>query len=192
MGMKPRPIREFHAEDRATWRAWLASNHDSCAAVTLVFYRKAVGKPCISYEDAVREALCFGWIDGIKRKVDDERYSFRFTPRRATSKWSESNKRRVAELAEAGLLQSAGIAAIERARESGVWDQPARPPVPDTMPDELREALAASEPARAAYEALPPSHQRNWLRYVAEGKRSDTRARRAARCISELSTAAHN
>lgn len=186
MGAKPRPGREFYAEDRAAWRSWLATNHDTAREVALVFYRKALGKPCISYEEAVREAICFGWIDGIKRKLDDQRYSYRFTPRRPESKWSESNKRRVAELTEAGLLRPAGIAAIERARASGIWDKPARAPLPDRMPEELERALASSKSAHRAFFALPPSHRRNWLRYVAEAKQTATRARRAARCVSEL------
>lgn len=186
MGMKVRASREFYAPERAIWRQWLSDNHDRYHEVALVFYRKAVGKPCISYEDAVQEAVCFGWIDGIKRKLDEERYSYRFTPRRPGSKWSDSNKRRVALLEEAGLLHPAGIAAIERAKASGIWEQQARSPVPDTMPVELQRALDAAPGAKQVFEALAPSHKRNWLRYVAEGKRVETRERRSARCVGEL------
>ena len=186
MGAKSRRAPQFFAADRATWRSWLAANHGRATQVSLVFYRKATGRRCIAYDDAVQEALCFGWIDGIKHKLDDERYSFRFTPRRPGSKWSDSNKRRVALLTAQGLLQPAGIAAIERAKQSGVWDQPALSPLPATMPAELSWALAASAPAARAYDALAPSHKRNWWRFIAEGKQAETRERRAAKCVAEL------
>jgi len=186
MGMKPRPSKDFYARDRAAWRGWLSDNHEKRTAVALVFYRKATGKDCVSYDDAVQEALCFGWIDGIKRKIDDERYSYRFTPRRAKSKWSDSNKERVALLTREGLLQPAGIAAIERAKKSGVWELQAKAQVPKSIPVELKRALANAATARAAYEALAPSHKRNWWSYIAEGKQAETRERRAAKCVIEL------
>ena len=103
----------FHAPDRAAWTAWLEAHHATAAEVFLVFYRKAVGKPTIGYDEAVEEALCFGWIDGIKHKLDDERYTYRFTPRRPGSVWSDSNKARVTRLAAAGKLRPPGQAAID-------------------------------------------------------------------------------
>ncbi len=186
MGMKPRPAKDFYAPDRASWRKWLAANHARYTEVRLVFYRKGTGEPCVSYDEAVSEALCFGWIDGIKNKLDDQRYCFRFTPRRPSSKWSDSNKRRVALLTEQGLLRPAGIAAIDAAKASGIWDQQARSPVPTTMPVELVDALAAKSGAKQAFEALTPGRKRDWLRYVAEAKQVDTRVRRAAKVVSEL------
>lgn len=186
MGLKPRAIREVYAEDRSVWRTWLARNHDRFAEVRLVFYRTSTGKPCIGYDEAVREALCFGWIDGIKHKLDEERYCFRFTPRSPKSKWSDSNKTRVAELEKQGLLRAPGIAVIDAARASGQWDKPARPPVPATIPCELERALAANPVARRAFGSLAPSHRREWWRYIADAKQESTRARRSAKCVAEL------
>lgn len=98
----------FYAKTRASWRRWLTRNHAKADAVQLVFYRKATGTPCVSYDEAVEEALCFGWIDGVRHKLDDQRYTNRFTPRKAKSNWSAINKARVERLERDGLLQSAG------------------------------------------------------------------------------------
>jgi uncharacterized protein YdeI (YjbR/CyaY-like superfamily) len=178
--------RQFCPRDRAAWTAWLEKHHASAPAVSLVFYRKAAGKPTVTYAEAVEEALCFGWIDGIKHKLDDERYTYRFTPRRPGSRWSAINRQRLAALDAAGKLRPAGRAAFAAARTSGILDAPAHPPDRDTMPAELTAALRATPNARAAFEALPPSHRRLWLRYVHEAKKAETRARRAAKAVAQL------
>jgi uncharacterized protein YdeI (YjbR/CyaY-like superfamily) len=182
-----RPLR-FYARDRAAWTRWLEDHHATEPEVFLVFYRKAAGKPTIAYAEAVEEALCFGWIDGIKHKLDDERYTLRFTPRRPGSTWSAINKERIAALRAAGKLRPAGRAAIEAARSSGLWDKPARTPVPDRMPPELRAALRGTPGAQAAFERLPPGHRRQWLRWVHEAKQAETRVRRATKAASLLAT----
>lgn len=181
----PRSL-HFHAADRAAWIAWLEQHHATVSEVALVFYRKATGTPSIDYAAAVEEALCFGWIDGIKRTLDDQRYTYRFTPRRPGSRWSEANKQRIAALRAAGKLRPAGIAAIAAAEASGSWDRPARPAVPAAMPDELAAALRASPKARAAFARLPPSHQRQWQQYVHDARQAETRQRRAAKAAAQL------
>jgi len=115
-----------YARDRAAWRRWLERYHGRRAVVRLVFYRKATGKPCPTYDEAVEEALCFGWIDGVKSKLDDERYAYRFTPRRPRSKWSASNKRRVAKLEAAGLMRPAGEAAVAEAKKAETRERRAK------------------------------------------------------------------
>lgn len=177
-----RPLR-FHAPDRAAWTAWLEQHHASAAEVFLVFHRKASGAPTITYTEAVEEALCFGWIDGVKHRLDDRRYTHRFTPRRPGSKWSDINKQRIAALRAAGKLRPAGLAAIAAAETSGSWHEPARPAA---IPAELAAALRASPKAKAAFARLPPSHQRQWQRYVHEAKQADTRQRRAAKAAAQL------
>jgi uncharacterized protein YdeI (YjbR/CyaY-like superfamily) len=179
-----RPLR-FHAPDRAAWTAWLEQHHATASEVFLVFYRKATGTPTLSYDDAVEEALCFGWIDGVKHKLDDRRYTYRFTPRRPGSKWSPANKQRITALRAAGKLRPPGLAAIAAAEASDAWDQPARPAVA-AMPAELAAALRASPKANAAFARMPPSHQRQWQHYVGEAKQAETRQRRAARAIAQL------
>ena len=111
----------LHAETRSEWRRWLAANHASSPGAWLVSWKRSTGKPTVGYDAAVEEALCFGWIDSLAKTVDDERSRQLFTPRRPRSRWSQSNRDRVERLAAAGLMEPAGLAAVERARESGSW-----------------------------------------------------------------------
>lgn len=113
---------QVHLETRSEWRAWLAANHDSAAGVWLVSWKKATGKPSVGYEAAVEEALCYGWIDSLERRIDDERFRLLFTPRRAKSRWSASNRERVERLSAAGLMEPAGLAAVEAAKAADTWD----------------------------------------------------------------------
>ncbi|MHC4955878.1 MAG: YdeI/OmpD-associated family protein [Planctomycetota bacterium] len=177
---------EYFARDRPSWRRWLSRNHAKKSEVLLVFYKKATGVPCIAYHDAVEEALCFGWIDGIKQRKDDERYTFRFTPRRPKSNWSDSNRKRVKRLIADGLMQPAGLAAVEAAKKNGMWAAPTAATAPAKMPAELESALGRSAPARRAYESLTPGRQRQWQRWVGEAKRADTRERRAKKAVEQL------
>jgi uncharacterized protein YdeI (YjbR/CyaY-like superfamily) len=173
--------RPFYPRDRAAWTAWLEKHHATATEVSLVFYRKSSGKPTVTYAEAVEEALCFGWIDGIKHKLDDERYTYRFTPRRPGSNWSAINRQRIAALDAAGKLRPAGRAAFDAAPTG-----PARALDPAAMPAELAAALRAAPRARAAYDRLPPGHQRLWQRFVHDAKQAETRARRAAKVVSNL------
>jgi uncharacterized protein YdeI (YjbR/CyaY-like superfamily) len=110
-----------HVETRAEWRRWLAENHARAAGVWLVSWKKPTGKPAVGYDAAVEEALCFGWIDSMERRIDDERFRLLFTPRRARSNWSPSNVARVERLLAAGLMEPAGLAAVEDAKARGAW-----------------------------------------------------------------------
>ena len=106
----------------AELRAWLAEHHTSAPGVLLVTWKKADAERHVPYDEVVRQALCFGWIDSVARRVDEQRTSIVLTPRRARSRWSASNRQRVAELTETGLMAPAGTAAVEVARETGTWD----------------------------------------------------------------------
>ena len=110
-----------HAETRAEWRRWLAANHGSAPGAWLVSWKKPTGKPAVGYDAAVEEALCFGWIDSMQRRIDEERSRLLFTPRRARSRWSPSNVERVERLLAAGLMEPAGVAAVEDAKARGAW-----------------------------------------------------------------------
>jgi uncharacterized protein YdeI (YjbR/CyaY-like superfamily) len=112
---------QVHAETRAEWRRWLAENHAGAPGVWLVSWKKATGRPAVGYDAAVEEALCFGWIDSMERRIDDERFRLLFTPRRPRSRWSASNVERVERLLAAGLMEPAGIAAVEDAKARGAW-----------------------------------------------------------------------
>jgi uncharacterized protein YdeI (YjbR/CyaY-like superfamily) len=109
------------------WRAWLEANHSVEKEVWLMFYKKHAATPCVTYEEATEEALCFGWIDSLMKRIDDEKRALRYTPRRKGSLWSERNKRLVARLIEQGRMTEAGLAKIEEAKQNGGWDKEAVP-----------------------------------------------------------------
>ncbi len=174
-----------HLETREQWRRWLAENHASSRGVWLVSWKKASGRPAVGYDAAVEEALCFGWIDSLAKPVDGERGRQLYTPRRPRSGWSQSNKERVARLTAAGLMEPAGLAAVEAAQANGAWsrlDQAASL----VMPADLAAALAARPGAGEGWEAWPPFVRRGSLAWVLEAKRPETRARR----IDEVAAAA--
>ena len=105
-------MKTFYAPDRATWRAWLSKNHDKEKEIWLVYYSKSSGKPTVSYNDAVEEALCFGWIDSKEKGLDSERFMGRFTPRKPKSNWSPSNRERAKRLIEHNLMTASGRKAL--------------------------------------------------------------------------------
>ena len=172
----------FQPADRAAWRAWLAANHATAKGVWAVTYRRGVGKPVVSYEDLVEEALCFGWIDSTGGTLDDERRMLRFTPRRRGSVWAKSNKERVERLIADGSMTPAGLRAIETAREDGSWDV-----LNDVdalvVPDDLAAALAGDAAAARGFGAMSASVRKPILFWVISAKRPETRARRIAEIL---------
>jgi uncharacterized protein YdeI (YjbR/CyaY-like superfamily) len=170
------------ARDARAWRKWLERNHASAREVWLVFPRKHTGRPCVGYDEAVEEALCFGWIDGIKKRIDEDHYTYRFSPRQPGSKWSLINRKRAEALLAAGRMAAAGRAAVEQARKGGAWAA-AKVKRPDHLSDLLRAALAGDPRASAAWEALSPSQQRLYNLWVNEAAREETRQRRARQVV---------
>ena len=167
----------LHADDREAWHRWLAANHATARGVWLVTWRARTGRPRLEYEDAIEEALCFGWVDGTGGTLDAERGRLYFAPRRPRSVWAASNKARVARLAAAGRMAPAGLAAVERAKRDGSWtllDAAERLEVPD----DLGAALAARPSATDNFAALPPSARKMALGWIATAKRPETRDRR--------------
>src|SRR5512136_3086462 len=112
---------QLHFTHRDEWRAWLAANHAIAKEAWLVIHKKHASKSGLSLEDAVEEALCFGWIDGVMHRIDDEKFALRFSPRKKSSVWSQVNKRRVAKLIEQGRMTEAGLAKVKEARANGQW-----------------------------------------------------------------------
>ena len=164
---------------RAEWRQWLERHHDSSPGVFVVYGKKAARLPGPAYEDLIEEALCFGWIDGTLRPVDEQRTSLYFCPRRPGGMWAASNKARVERLRAAGHMTPAGEAVIARAVEDGSWTILDRSEALE-LPDELAEALAARPGSAAAFDALSPSLRKQLIYQVDSAKRPDTRQRRAA------------
>jgi uncharacterized protein YdeI (YjbR/CyaY-like superfamily) len=116
------PGHPLHVTTAEEWRAWLQANHGVEKEVWLMIYKKHAATPSVTFEEATEEALCFGWIDSIMKRIDDEKYVLRYTPRRTGSNWSESNKKRVAKLIEQRRMTEAGLAKIDEAKRNGKWD----------------------------------------------------------------------
>jgi uncharacterized protein YdeI (YjbR/CyaY-like superfamily) len=175
-----------HFRTRQDWRAWLAENHAVAKERWLVFFKKHTGRPGLTYVEALEEALCFGWIDGILKRIDDEKHTIRFSPRRPNSVWSPANKQRVARLIEEGRMTEVGLARIEEARANGQWAKTAvRQDVTQVSP-ELAAALAKNAQARENFEKLAPSYRRQFLFWIAAARRDDTRHRRVTEAIRLL------
>jgi uncharacterized protein YdeI (YjbR/CyaY-like superfamily) len=172
----------IHPADRAEWRGWLEANHASARGVFVVSWRPKTGRPTLDYEDAIQEALCFGWVDSSGGVVDDERARLYFAPRRPGSVWAASNKARVERLVAAGRMTAAGRAAIERARADGSWTVLDGAERLEVQPD-LAKALAANPVSEANFAAFPPSARKMAIAWIATAKRQETRDRRIAEVV---------
>ena len=172
----------FHAETRAAWRAWLAANHDSAKGVWLASWKRPTGRPAVPYEEAVEEALCFGWIDSTVNTLDEERGLQLMTPRRPRSSWTRLNRKRVAQLEKQGLMTDAGRRAVEIAKDNGWWTM--LDPVEDLIePDDLAAQLDAVPAARESWDGFPPSARKQMLFSIVTAAKPETRAKRIATIV---------
>jgi len=174
----------LEVDSRRAWRAWLRKHHESASEVWLVFLKPHVSRRSVDYEDAVREALCFGWIDGKIRRIDDDRYARRFSPRRPGSAWSESNRRRVRELVAAKQMTPAGLAAFASPPRAN--QRPAIGATSMAIPNDLAKALAKHGIACDNFAAFPPSARRAYLYWITTAKRAETRARRIREAVERI------
>jgi uncharacterized protein YdeI (YjbR/CyaY-like superfamily) len=172
----------LYVPTREQWRAWLAEHHATVTEVWLVGYKKHTGKPRVPYDEAVEEALCFGWIDSILRRLDGERFAQKYTPRRAKSHWTELNLRRAERLVAEGRMTPAGLEKLEAAvrRQEPRWE------TSDPLPPIFEEALRTNEAARQSFLRLGPSYRRDYVRWVTEAKREETRQRRLQLAVQKL------
>jgi uncharacterized protein YdeI (YjbR/CyaY-like superfamily) len=171
---------------RDDWRAWLAQHHARATELWLMLYKKNSGKPTVSYDEAVEEALCFGWIDGVVKSIDAEKYAIRFSPRRSGSIWSEANKKRVKKMVEQGRMTEIGLAKVNAAKRNGEWDKAARRENPTSIPRELKQALEGNARAQHNFDALPPSQKKMYIYWIAEAKKEETRRRRSQVAVKLL------
>jgi uncharacterized protein YdeI (YjbR/CyaY-like superfamily) len=165
---------------RREWRAWLEKHHQSSPGVWLVFYKAHTNVASMPYEDAVREALCFGWIDSLIKRIDDERYAFKVTPRKPTSKWSALNRKRWAELKAAGQLAPAGLAAAPTDNTYAP-----KPAIPE-LPAYIRSALTTNPKAWKFFQQLSRTQRRNFVVWIHTAKRPETREKRMRESIRLL------
>ena len=178
------PVLPF--ETREAWAAWLEENHGAQEGVWMKFAKKGTGIPTVTYAEAVEVALCYGWIDGQSKGLDDTWYLQRFTPRRARSMWSKINREKVLDLIERGEMKPAGLAEVERAKADGRWDAAYDPPSRAAVPDDLRSALDANPAAAEAFAKLDAQNRYAILHRLQNVRRADTRARRIATFVEEL------
>lgn len=176
-------MKQVYLKTRREWRNWLKENHEKSDGIWLVFYKKHTGKPSLDYEDAVQECLCFGWIDSIIKKIDDERYVRKMTPRKPNSQWSESNRARITVLRNQGLMTRAGISKVKEAEKNGRWDESEIPP---EIPAELLNELAKNRIAETFFNQLAPSYRKQFIGWIASAKRKETIERRVMEAIALL------
>ena len=166
------------------WRDWLEEHHASEPEVWLVFHKQHTGVASIEYKDALDEALCFGWVDSLIKRLDDRRYARKFTPRKASSRWSTVNRRRYAELKAGGRLKRPGI---ERPPTDRGYDpRPPRLPMPARLPPYIQSELRKHPRALRHFEALAPSKRRLYLAWIETAKREETKLRRLKEAIRLL------
>lgn len=178
---------KVHPDDAAAWRTWLDEHHGRGTGVWLVAWKARTQRPTVGYEEAVEQALCFGWVDSTARSLDDERSMLWFAPRRRGSGWARSNKQRIARLEAAGLLAPAGRAVIDAAKADGSWTM--LDDVEDlVVPPDLAAAFDAHPGAREHWDAFTRSARRAMLVWLVQAKRPATRAGRVAQ-IAERAAA---
>lgn len=177
---------EFFASDRKEWRSWLEKNHTGVEEVWLVYFKRHTGNPSISYRDSVEEALCFGWIDGLKRSIDAKRYAHRFTPRKPGSRWSPLNIELAGKMIEKGRMKPAGLAAFEHRREYDVKIIEARELTEIPLAPELERTLKAHTKAWKNLKNLAPGYRKQYVAWLMSAKRPETRQRRLEEAIRLL------
>ena len=180
--------KSFTPSNLADWRNWLAKNHDHEHEVWLVYFKAVKGKSNIDYESSVEEALCFGWIDSIIQKIDEEKYVRKFNPRRMESKWSETNKRRVMKVIREGRMTEAGMAKVtfDMGKVDISRPKPKRSPV--KMPEKIEKALQSRPAVWKAFQKIAPSIQRNYILWLSDAKKPETFERRLQILIEEVTT----
>ncbi len=176
-------MKTLDAGTATRWRAWLAANHASASEIWLIYYKKHTGRPSVAYLDALDEALCFGWIDSLVKRIDEDRYAIKYTPRKPDSKWSAINRKRYAALAAAGRLAAAGKARSPKGAPV------ARPPLlnlPKKVPAYIARAIKSAPPAWDYFKTLAPTHQRHYVGWIHTAKQQATRDRRLQEAIRRL------
>ena len=174
-------LKTYFAKDRKAWRKWLEKNHATSPGIWLIYYKKISGKKRLEYNDAVEEALCFGWIDSTARPLDEEKYMQRFTPRKPKSGWSNLNKQRIERMIEQSLMTAAGLEKIDIAKKNGSWeslDKIYAPVEQLQIPSDLAKEFSRNKKAKNNFENFAVFTRRQFLYWINSAKRDDTRKER--------------
>jgi uncharacterized protein YdeI (YjbR/CyaY-like superfamily) len=178
-------LKTLYVTNRDEWRAWLTEHYASETEVWLLYPKKHTGRARISYDDAVEEALCFGWVDSLVKRIDDDTFAQKFTPRRDCTKWSALNRQRVRKLIREGRMTEAGLAKIDLAiLDEEPQEKPRKPDL--VIPPFVKQALQANPKAREYFEKLAPSYRRLYLGWIMAAKKEETRLQRLREAVSLL------
>jgi uncharacterized protein YdeI (YjbR/CyaY-like superfamily) len=179
-----RKSKSLYVTNRDDWRSWLKENHRTQKEVWLIYFKRHTGKPRIPYDDAVEEAICFGWIDTTVKRLDDQKYAQKFTPRSEKSKWSELNKRRAKKMIKQGRMTQAGLGKFEQAGKQKNKEAEGKPPgkKPEILP-ELKKALSANKKALDNFNNFAPSYRRLYVAWILDAKRQETRDKRIQQVV---------
>ncbi len=176
-------ISPIYFASQKKFRAWLEKNHDKVDFAWIAIRKKNSEKPCITYNEAVEESLCFGWIDGQVRSLDEDNYIQRFSPRKAKSLWSKINKDKALKLINDGQMNEAGMKKIDDAKRNGSWDNAYTTPKKVEIPEDIKQSLSNVPHAFEAFSSFAPSHQTMYIRWVNDVKKEDARKRRIEKVI---------
>lgn len=177
---------EFYATNRLEWRKWLKKNHNKLREVWLVYYKKDTDKPSITYLESVEEAICFGWIDGLKKRIDDERYTHRFTPRKSKSKWSDINQKLAEKMIQENRMSQAGLLAYHQRQEYRKSTMQKTSSDEITLSEEVKSRLRSNKRAWENFQHLAPSHRRQYAGWIMSAKKPETRMKRMEESIALL------
>jgi uncharacterized protein YdeI (YjbR/CyaY-like superfamily) len=180
------PTEGLEFANAAGWRSWLETHHATHSEAWLIIYKVKFGHLGIGLEEAVKQALCFGWIDGILKRRDEETYFLRFSPRRTQSVWSIRNVRRAERLILEGKMTSAGLRKIKEAMENGQWEAAHLRENTDEIPERLRKALSRKKGALAAFRAMGPARKKQLLHWLQTARRSETERKRIQAIVDEV------
>jgi uncharacterized protein YdeI (YjbR/CyaY-like superfamily) len=172
--------------NREQWRMWLEVHHTTETEAWLVLYKKKYQDQGLTLDEAIEEALCFGWIDGTLRSMDEKRYALRYTPRRQNSIWSMSNIQRVETLVAEGKMTEAGQVKITDAKENGQWAAAIRREQVEIIPKALERSLRRKKGGLAAYRGLPKSRKKQYIFWLQSAKREETKNRRIQKIVEEV------
>lgn len=178
-------VKYFKTQDE--FRTWLAKNHDKKTEIWIGFYKKASGKKGVTGEEALDVALCYGWIDGIRKSVDELSYCNRYTPRTARSKWSKINTEKVKRLTLEGLMEAPGLKAVEEARADGRWDRAYDSPKNSQVPEEFLKELKKNKKALAFYKTLKKQSLYSIAYRLQNSKKQETKDKWIKKIIQKLS-----
>ncbi len=179
-------LKTYFAKDRKAWRKWLERNHTKSSGIWLIYYKKSSGKKRVEYNDAVEEALCFGWIDSTSRPIDEEKYMQRFTPRKPKSGWSGLNKQRIQRMTKQGLMTPAGVEKMEIAKKNGSWESLDKIYAPIDqlqIPDDFEKALSKNEKVKTNFHNFPAFTRRQFLYWINSAKRDETKKARIKQAV---------